>query len=69
MTYITKDPKEHLKVARLCEGGPTIQRFAAILNLCVLQALNGFLKQSDGRDKLTAAVQASRMRLITSSCC
>jgi len=37
MTYITKDPKEHLK------------------------ALNGFLKQSDGRDKLTAAVQYAAM--------
>ncbi|KAL3148529.1 hypothetical protein ABBQ38_013967 [Trebouxia sp. C0009 RCD-2024] len=37
MSYITTDPKEHLK------------------------ALNGFLKQSDGRDKLTAAVQYAAM--------
>lgn len=60
MAYITKDPKEHLKV----RFAPLIQVLshqscAAILNPCELQALNGFLKQSDGRDKLTAAVQVT----------
>ena len=60
MAYITKDPKEHLKVC-----GPLVSQVLspstcmAISNLCILQALNGFLKQSDGRDKLTAAVQVT----------
>lgn len=65
MSYITTDPKEHLKVSEtivMCgQQVSLVQRDVLKLNFRV-QALNGFLKQSDGRDKLTAALQVGHLR-------
>lgn len=61
MSAITTDPKEHLKVSisQLHYSQQTDTEVQEVTKL-ELQALNGFLKQSDGRDKLTAAVQVPR---------
>ena len=64
MSYITTDPKEHLKVRKsivMCGQQVRLAERDVLKLKCRVQALNGFLKQSDGRDKLTAALQVGHL--------